>query len=52
LVGEAGPTASAELFVYAGDRHLFTDSSLPSYEPAAATLFTGRVIEFLDALER
>ena len=28
----------AELFVYPGDRHLFTDSSLPSYDPDATAI--------------
>ncbi len=39
----------AELFVYPGDRHLFADSSLPSYNADAAKLLTQRVLEFLDA---
>jgi dienelactone hydrolase len=38
---------SAELFVYPGDRHLFVDSSLPSYDPDAAALLTERVLGFL-----
>jgi dienelactone hydrolase len=37
----------AELFLYPGDRHLFADSSLPSYDEAAATLLTQRVLHFL-----
>lgn len=37
----------AELFLYPGDRHLFADSSLPSYDEAAATLLTQRVLDFL-----
>jgi dienelactone hydrolase len=37
----------AELFVYPGDQHLFADSSLPSYDAAAATLLTERVLAFL-----
>ncbi len=37
----------AELFVYPGDGHLFADSSLPSYDAAAATLLTRRVLDFL-----
>lgn len=37
----------AELFLYPGDGHLFADSSLPSYDPAAAALLTRRVLEFL-----
>ena len=39
----------AELFVYSGDRHLFADSSLPSYDADAATLLTQRVLDFLAA---
>jgi dienelactone hydrolase len=37
-----------ELFTYHGDRHLFTDSSLPTYDADAAGLVTTRVLEFLD----
>jgi dienelactone hydrolase len=40
----------AELFLYPGDRHLFSDRSLPDHEEAAATLMTKRVISFLDGL--
>ncbi|MEU3526413.1 dienelactone hydrolase family protein [Streptomyces sp. NPDC038707] len=39
--------ADAELFLHPGDRHLFTDSSLPSYDAHAATLVTDRVLDFL-----
>ncbi len=38
----------AELFVYPGDRHLFTDSSLPSYDADAAASVVQRSREFLD----
>ena len=38
----------AELFMYPGDQHLFADSSLPSYDAAAAAELTGRVLAFLD----
>ena len=38
----------AELFVYPGDRHLFTDSSLPSYDADAAALAVQRSRKFLD----
>jgi dienelactone hydrolase len=38
----------AELFVYRGDRHLFADSSLPSYDADAAGLVVQRSREFLD----
>ncbi len=41
----------AELFLYPGDRHLFADSSLPSYTPEAAMLLTERVLGFLDTME-
>jgi dienelactone hydrolase len=41
----------AELFTYAGDRHVFTDSSLADYDERAATQVKQRVIAFLDAVE-
>jgi dienelactone hydrolase len=37
----------AELFLYPGDQHLFTDSSLPSYDAEATALLKQRVLEFL-----
>ena len=37
----------AELFLYAGDQHYFADSSLPSYDAAAAALLTERVLALL-----
>jgi len=37
----------AELFLYPGDQHYFSDSSLPSYDPAATALLTERVLAFL-----
>ena len=49
LVKEAG---EAELFLYPGDRHLFTDSSLPAYDEAAATLVTQHVLSFLGLVAR
>ncbi len=36
-----------ELFLYPGDEHYFADSTLPSYDPAAAALLTERVLAFL-----
>ncbi len=42
-------TEQAELFLYPGDRHLFADSSLPSYDPDATDLLTKRVLDFLAA---
>jgi dienelactone hydrolase len=43
----AASTAAAELFVYPGDRHLFTDSSLDAYDPDASALLMERVRTFL-----
>jgi dienelactone hydrolase len=43
-------TDQAELFLYPGKEHLFADSSLPSYDQAAATLLTSRVLSFLAAI--
>ena len=37
----------AELFLYAGDQHLFADRSLSSYVPEAAQQLTERVLAFL-----
>lgn len=37
----------AELFLYPGDRHLFADSSLKSYDADATTRLKSRVLEFL-----
>lgn len=42
-------TDDAELFVYPGDRHLFTDSSLPAYDAGAAGQVMERVLAFLAA---
>jgi dienelactone hydrolase len=41
---------SAELFVYPGDRHLFTDESLPAYDENAAGMVKQRVLSFLGDL--
>ncbi|WP_320783432.1 dienelactone hydrolase family protein [Streptomyces sp. CRN 30] len=43
--------ADAELFLYPGDRHLFTDSGLPSYDEHAAARTTRRVLAFLDRVD-
>jgi dienelactone hydrolase len=43
----------AELFVYPGDRHLFTDDSLPDHhDAAAAAQVRQRVLEFLERTDR
>ncbi|MFI2708685.1 dienelactone hydrolase family protein [Micromonospora sp. NPDC018662] len=49
LVSIVGPDR-AELFVYPGDRHLFTDSSLPSYDAEATALVVTRSRDLLDRL--
>ncbi|MET9433711.1 dienelactone hydrolase family protein [Streptomyces sp. NPDC006551] len=41
-------TEGAELFLYPGERHLFADSSLPSYDERAAGLLLERVLAFLE----
>jgi dienelactone hydrolase len=41
------PTTDAEVFVYPGSAHLFADSSLDAYDPAAAALLTERTLAFL-----
>lgn len=41
---------TAELFVYPGDRHLFTDSSLPSYDADATAQVLQRSRDFLKRL--
>ena len=50
----AATIADAQLYLYPGDRHLFTDSSLPDYDEGAATLlaveFSFRA--FLELLQR
>jgi dienelactone hydrolase len=50
LVAIVGPEL-AQLYAYAGDKHLFTDSSLPSYDPSATNMVIRRSIEFLDKLD-
>jgi dienelactone hydrolase len=41
----------AELFLYPGDRHLFTDRGLADYDDKAAALVWQRVLRFLSAIE-
>lgn len=47
----AETVASAELFLYPGDRHLFADDSLPDYDEKTTALLTERVLSFLDNIE-
>lgn len=44
---ELAARPEAELSTYPGDRHLFTDASLPDYDGGAYTLLMGRVTAFL-----
>src|SRR2546421_5163071 len=44
----AATVEGAELFLYPGDRHLFSDRSLPDYDESAARLVTERVLSFLE----
>jgi dienelactone hydrolase len=44
-------TDRAELFLYAGDEHLFADSSLPEYDALAAATLTERVLAFLETVQ-
>jgi dienelactone hydrolase len=50
LAQTVGPEL-AEVFVYPGDQHLFTDSSLPSYDAAATALVLERSLSLLDRLD-
>lgn len=49
LVATVGPEL-AELFTYPGDRHLFVDRSLPSYDAGAAALVLERSLALLHRL--
>ena len=47
FVDRASAHAQAELFLYPGSTHLFTDSSLPDYDPESAALVLRRTLDFL-----
>jgi dienelactone hydrolase len=47
IVATAGPSV-AELFVYPGDAHLFTDASLPQFDAASTDLVVERVLRLLE----
>lgn len=51
LVGSLGP-GIGEVFTYPGDRHLFLDSSLPTFDADATALVVERCRAFLDRLDR
>jgi dienelactone hydrolase len=50
LVATVGPEVG-ELFTYPGDQHLFTDSSLASYDADATTLVVERSLQLLDRVD-
>lgn len=52
LIEQAASTASAELFTYPGDAHLFVDSSTAGYDHQAFTLVLDRIADFLRRLDR
>jgi dienelactone hydrolase len=41
-------TDDAELFLYPGEEHLFTDASLPAYDAEATAILVERVLSFLE----
>lgn len=43
----AGESTDVRLFLYSGDAHIFSDRSLPAYDPAAAAVFERRLLAFL-----
>jgi dienelactone hydrolase len=50
LVETVGPEL-AELFLYPGDRHLFTDRSLPDHDAEASALVLERARDFLTRID-
>jgi dienelactone hydrolase len=46
----ASATEDAELFLYAGDKHLFAGRSFSDYDEDAAALLGERTLAFLDAV--
>ncbi len=44
-------TPGAELFLYSGNKHLFADTSLTSYDKESAALLTQRVLSFLVSID-
>lgn len=49
--GLAASTRDAELFLYPGEQHLFTDDSLPAYDEPSTALVLQRVLELLDRVD-
>ena len=46
----AAQEKTVEVFVYPGDRHLFADNSLPSFDAEANALLVSRAIKFLGSV--
>jgi hypothetical protein len=49
LIAAVGPSRG-EVFTYVGDQHLFTDSSLSSYDADATATVVQRSRDFIDHL--
>ena len=47
----AATVEGAELFLYPGEAHLFTDQSLPDYDAGAAALLKERVLGLLERID-
>ena len=47
----AASVDGVDLFLYPGDRHLFSDSSLPDYDETASGLLKKRVLGFLKTVD-
>jgi dienelactone hydrolase len=47
FVAGVGEVARAEVYTYPGSAHLFTDSSLPGFDPEATALVVRRTLDFL-----
>jgi dienelactone hydrolase len=45
-----GQSANGELFLYPGNGHLFTDSSLDDYDPVATALVLARMLALLETV--
>jgi dienelactone hydrolase len=45
-----GQSANGDLFLYPGNKHLFSDNALGDYDPAAAALVLTRVMDFLETV--
>jgi dienelactone hydrolase len=50
--GLVSQVAGADLFLYPGNRHLFTDSSLSSYDEQATKILLQRIMSLLGRLHQ